>query len=133
MPDVRQGGCLCGAARYEINVEGHKTGNCHCVDCQKNSGAAFMPFMTVDAGQFRWLAMPSGAYVSSDKVIRRFCTVCGSPITWESKEKPDNQSVSLGSLDRVEGIEITYEIYTRSRLKNILPVAEARQYEGDNG
>lgn len=132
MPNLRQGGCLCGAVRYEINLDGHETGNCHCIDCQKNSGSAYMPFANVDSGQFRWISKPKGAFKSSDIAVRRFCTQCGTPLTWESVESPDRQSVSIGTLDDTSGVEITYEIYTRSRLAGIQPVPGARQYEADN-
>jgi len=131
MVDLRTGSCLCGAAKYEINIDGHKTGNCHCTDCQKNSGAAFMPFTSVDAGQFRWVNKPMGIAKTSDNAIRRFCEKCGTPITWEGKEYQDRMSVSTGTLNDVNDIEITYEIYTRSRWPNMPPISGARQYEGE--
>lgn len=132
MVDLRQGGCLCGAARYEINLDGNKTGNCHCRDCQKNSGAPFMPFANVDSGQFRWIAKPEGVYQSSSWARRRFCMKCGTPLTWEAIERPERQSVSMCTLDDTSGVEVVYEIFTRSRVPGIQPVQGARQYEADN-
>ena len=132
MVDLRQGGCLCGAVRYEINLDGNKTGNCHCHDCQKNSGAPFMPFSNVDSGQFRWMSEPTGVYQSSEWALRRFCEKCGTPLTWEMIKRPGRQSVSMCTLDDTSGLEITYEIFTRSRVPGILPVSGARQYEADN-
>ena len=58
--DLRQGGCLCGAVRYEINMDGARTGNCHCRDCQKNGGGPFMTFTTPLAGHLRWISEPKG-------------------------------------------------------------------------
>ena len=133
MADLRTGGCMCGAARYEINIDGHMSGNCHCRDCQKNTGAAFMPCTNVDAGQFRWISKPGGEARASDKAIRRFCEKCGTPLTWEADDSPDRQSINMGTLDDPLGIEITYEIYTRSRWPDIQPVPGARQYvDGGN-
>ena len=129
MADVRQGGCLCGAVRFEINMDGHRTGNCHCRDCQKNSGSAFMPFTNVDAGHFRWIASPDGAFSASEKAVRRFCTKCGTPLTWEGVDDADTMSVSTGALDDPSGVEISYEIYTRSRWDSISAAPGARQYE----
>ena len=129
MADLRQGGCLCGAVRYEINLHDQRTSNCHCRDCQKNSGGAFMPFTNVDAGQFRWITKPDGAFSASEKAVRRFCSACGTPLTWEGVNDSDTQSVSTGTLDDPSGLEITSEIYTRSRWPDILPVSGARQYE----
>ncbi len=131
--DLRQGGCLCGAVRYEINIDRHRTGNCHCRDCQKNSGGAFMPFTSVDRGQFRWLSEPHGEGRASEAAIRRFCEKCGTPMTWEGRDYPNRISVSTGTLDDVSGVEISYEIYTRSRWPGIQPVPGVRQYEADGG
>jgi hypothetical protein len=131
MTDVREGGCLCGAVRYEINLKGSKTGNCHCTDCQKNSGGAFMPFTNVDRGQFRWISEPAGQAHASDIAVRRFCANCGTPMTWEGRDEPDHIAISTGTLDDKSGIEIVYEIFTRSRWSMIPPVPGVRQFEGD--
>lgn len=132
MADLRTGGCLCGAARYEINIDGNKTGNCHCIDCQKNSGSAFMPFTNVDSGQFRWVSKPEGKYASSNFAYRRFCKECGTPLTWEGNDRLEQTSVSTCTLDDTSGIQMVYEIYTRTRLEGISPVSGARQYAAGN-
>lgn len=132
MNDLRTGGCLCGAVRYEINMKDSRTGNCHCRDCQKNSGTGFMPFTNVDKGQFRWISKPEGEARASDIAVRRFCIQCGTPMSWEGEEFPDLMSVSTGTLDDPSGLEIEYEIYTRTRWACYEPVAGARQYEAGN-
>ena len=40
MPKI-EGGCLCGAVRYESNSEPAVTAICHCKHCQKQAGSAF--------------------------------------------------------------------------------------------
>ena len=47
MSTAINGGCLCGAVRYECNAEPLFTGNCHCRDCQRASGGAYSPAMGV--------------------------------------------------------------------------------------
>jgi len=130
--DLRTGGCLCGAVRYEINLDGSETNNCHCRDCQKNSGGAFMPFTSVDRGQFRWISAPKGEGKASEIAVRRFCADCGTPMTWEGQDYPDRISISTGTLDDTSGIEISVEIFTRSRWQAIPPVPGARQYEAED-
>jgi hypothetical protein len=79
------GGCLCGAVRYSIDTE---TGPmrqllCHCVDCQKHTGTAFVSGIAFasDAvtitGAMSAFTMPGGQ--SGDAMHRRFCSKCGSP------------------------------------------------------
>ena len=83
------GGCLCGAVRYSIDTE---TGPmrqllCHCVDCQKHTGTAFVSGIAFasDAvtitGAMSAFTMPGGQ--SGDAMHRRFCSKCGSPILFE--------------------------------------------------
>ena len=45
---ARTGGCLCGAIRYSISAPIKELRACHCIDCQRSSGAhgavvAFVP------------------------------------------------------------------------------------------
>jgi hypothetical protein len=47
METTRQGGCLCGALRYEISGEPLAVAVCHCPDCQVQSGSAFSMSMLV--------------------------------------------------------------------------------------
>ena len=35
------GKCLCGEVTYEVSGEPVTQGNCHCIDCRKNTGAGF--------------------------------------------------------------------------------------------
>ena len=127
--NIRTGGCMCGHTRYEIDLDGAKTGNCHCRDCQKNSGGAFMPFTSVKFGQLKWIREPEGVASISAIAKRRFCEKCGTPMTWEGVEYQHHQSVSTGTLDDPSCTRITYEIFTRSRWSGILPVEGALQVE----
>jgi hypothetical protein len=43
------GGCACGAIRYECTAPPLYMGNCHCRDCQRETGSAFAPTIGVAA------------------------------------------------------------------------------------
>ena len=133
MKSMQAGGCMCGATRYEIDLTDATTSNCHCRDCQKNSGGAFMPFTNVKFGQLKWITEPKGVVSISAEARRRFCADCGTPMTWEEVGCQLHQSISTGTLDDVSGIKISYEIYTRSRWPDILPVEGVPQFEAGSG
>jgi hypothetical protein len=90
-----QGGCSCGAIRYECTAEPIMMFKCHCRDCQQTTGAAFAPGMLVPAesfrltrGQLRYHFTPS---IRRGKHKRGFCPECGSRITggeFEGSESP---------------------------------------------
>lgn len=131
--NVRQGGCLCGHVRYEIDMTGSRTGNCHCRDCQKNGGGPFMTFTNPVKGHLRWISEPEGQAHASDIAVRRFCDRCGTPMTWESLANRNDMAVSSGTLDDPSGVEIIYEIYTKSRWPVIPPLPGVDQFKESNG
>lgn len=127
--DVREGGCLCGAVRYRVDMTHAKHSTCHCRHCQKTHGAPFGVFTNVPVAAFTWLSRPQGEAHASSRAVRRFCKGCGTPMTWEAPEYPDQQSFSSTTLDEPGGLTVAYELYTSRRLPFIAPIAGARQYE----
>jgi hypothetical protein len=78
------GQCHCGAITYEAVVEPDTIGICHCLDCQRLSGAPFRANILAPAAGFRILTGTPRAYVKSGdsgaQRIHAFCEDCGSPI-----------------------------------------------------
>ena len=125
---VQTGGCRCGAARYEIDLKGANTLACHCTDCQKHLGSPFSVFIVVEASQFRWLSEPSGSIAFSDDATRLFCNKCGTYLKWEGRHAAHEAEINAMTLDDPSSFKIDEEIYTRSRMPWIQPVAGAKQY-----
>jgi hypothetical protein len=108
-----EGGCLCGAVRYEVRGPLRGILVCHCVECLRWSGAPFAAtaaargdLMLRDDASLRWIPSPS-----SDKGARRgFCRDCGSSLFWDA---PGGQTVSIaaGSLDDQSGLTVTGHVY----------------------
>lgn len=129
MADIREGGCLCGVTRYEVDLAGSETGACHCRDCQKQSGAPFVIFTLVAKGQFRWLTeAPKGAYAASEKAVRRFCGSCGTPLIWDEAGEGQDVNFCTTTLDYTKNMKPEYELYTRSRMGGVKPIADVPQF-----
>src|SRR2546428_526017 len=47
------GGCTCGAVRYECTAEPVMAFNCHCRDCQRATGGAYVPAVVVPRNALR--------------------------------------------------------------------------------
>ena len=45
---VLQGGCRCGAVRYEVEDAFLYAANCHCSECRAATGSAFKPFAGIE-------------------------------------------------------------------------------------
>ena len=53
MAVTRTGGCLCGAVRYESEGAPVFSLQCHCRDCQRSSGTAYIAAIRVPSAGFR--------------------------------------------------------------------------------
>lgn len=99
---VLQGGCLCGAVRYEIAAGGlGAIVLCHCSQCRKAQGSAFAANAPVRTADFRLLAGTDAlrAYASSPSKWRSFCGRCGSPIHSRRDGAPEWVRLRIGTLD----------------------------------
>lgn len=97
-----QGGCLCGAVRYEVAAGAlGAIVLCHCGQCRKAQGSAFAAVAPVQAAGFRLLAGADAlkAYASSPGKWRSFCGHCGSPIHSRRDGVPEWVRLRIGTLD----------------------------------
>src|SRR5436189_2975429 len=56
MSDLREGGCACGAVRYRLTSEPLFTHCCHCLNCQRQTGSAFVVNLLIEADRLEVLA-----------------------------------------------------------------------------
>ena len=52
---MTEGGCLCGALRYEIDGPFVDMLHCHCSMCRKHHGTPFATWVAAPSSGFRWL------------------------------------------------------------------------------
>ena len=118
MPTPFTGGCACGAIRYECTGAPIQALNCHCRDCQRETGSAFSPVLVVPKTAFT-LAQGSPQYfallAASGQMTRRaFCAECGSPLFGLPGSAPDLVTIRVGSLDDPSEFRPSQDIYTVS-------------------
>jgi hypothetical protein len=116
MSEAYQGGCACGAIRYEISGDPVFQNHCRCRDCQKKSGTGHGSYLTFKR---------DGAKISGEAKLwdllddngnektSAFCPTCGSPLYFTFKPNPDFIAVHAASLDdpsRFKPQAVTYGI-----------------------
>ena len=112
-----QGGCLCGAVRYESISEPLAVMECHCRDCQKSTGGASAVAVVIPAGAFKLTRGAPKRFGSKGDsgadVYRSFCGDCGSPLF---SEPPGGaiMVVKAGSLDDPSWLKIGGALYVSS-------------------
>ncbi len=112
-----EGGCLCGAVRYESKSEPLAVMECHCRDCQYASGGASSTAVVIPAGAFKLTKGEPKRFGSKGDsgadVYRGFCGDCGSPLF---SEPPGGAIlvVKAGSLDDPSWLKIGGALYVSS-------------------
>ena len=113
-----EGGCHCGALRYEVRAAPSMIYNCHCKFCQKISGSAFNVSVTIQESSFAFTkGEPARIEWKSDAGTIRFgwlCGVCGSRIAQGSRPSKGVLSLRAGTLDDTSWIEPVGDIWTNS-------------------
>ncbi len=111
------GGCICGAVRYECSAEPVMTGNCHCRDCQKASGSAFVSALAVPKNALKITGAVKYYDVKGDSghtVSRGFCSNCGARLFGKPQAMPDLAVITAGSLDDPSWFRPGMDLYTSS-------------------
>lgn len=119
MSEKRNGGCLCGAVRYEASWPPLATAVCHCINCQKQAGSALSVIAVLPRGGLTVsgdLTLYEDTADSGRPVWRRFCGKCGSPVTSDTPGAQEQGIIFLkaGTLDNAHDLEPTLHYWTSS-------------------
>jgi len=111
------GRCECGRIRYEIDGEIEDFSHCHCSQCRRLHGAAYVTFADVSRARFRYVSGESDikVYASSELNDRVFCAECGSNILVDSKQDPETLYISMGTVDGDPPCPPGYHIFVGSK------------------
>ena len=85
-----EGRCFCGAIQFELSAEPTDANHCHCISCQRSSGAPFVTWVNFPLASFRLKQGLIAERESSPGVTRGHCAACGTPISWRSTKYPDD-------------------------------------------
>src|SRR5712691_6672924 len=86
------GGCMCGAVRYECSAAPTFAANCHCRDCQRETGSAYSAMLFVPRGAVTVTGKVQYYDVrgeSGNSVSRGFCPTCGARLFGQPAVLPD--------------------------------------------
>jgi len=91
--------------------------NCHCLDCQRSSGAPFASGFVIADSDIEITGTPKTYSVragSGGVAIRSFCAECGSPLFTRGDLNPGVVSVRFPTLDDTAGFQPMLDIFTGS-------------------
>jgi len=103
---MRPASCLCGKACFTVTGDPFFYAVCHCSNCKKFSGSAFMTNaffrphqVSVTAGEDVIRKYQDSNTKSGNTLTRSFCSECGSSLFLSSPKKTDWISVCPASVD----------------------------------
>ena len=114
-----EGGCSCGAVRYRLTTEPLVVHCCHCLNCQRQTGSAFVINVLIEADRVELLAdEPRPVEVGRDdgsaqRIFR--CPDCEVAI-YSEYGRPEVRFVRAGTLDDPAAVAPDVHIYTRSKV-----------------
>jgi hypothetical protein len=114
-----KGRCACGKVRYRLLAEPMRVHCCHCTDCQRHTGSAFVlnaiietSAIKVTRGEVSAVPVPR-AYGPHD--IYR-CTKCKTALWSVYGQRPQIRFVRVGTLDDPSLLAPDIHIYTRTKV-----------------
>jgi hypothetical protein len=120
MTDVLEGGCSCGAVRYRLTARPMFVHCCHCLNCQKHTGSAFVINLLIEATRVETLqgtpepvTMPLNGG-SPNRIFR--CPTCRVAVWSEYGNRTAIRFVRGGTLDTPAAVAPDVHIYIRSKL-----------------
>jgi len=119
MSDSRDGGCSCGAVRYRLASAPMFVHCCHCLNCQRQTGSAFVINLLIEGDRVELLAgEPQAIDVPRDdgskqRIYR--CPECQIAL-FSEYGGPAVRFVRAGTLDDPADVTPDVHIYTRSKV-----------------
>lgn len=119
MDKIREGGCLCGAIRYQVRGKPFRANICHCTACQRRTGSSFgistyfrddqVSFLRGERRTYRHVSDESGR-----AGLMEFCPACGVTVSWTAEYLPGARGIAGGTFDDPNWFEIRHHGWVRS-------------------
>jgi len=128
-----EGRCACGAVRYHLTSAPMFIHCCHCLDCQRQTGSAFVlnaiieaDRIELDAGEPKPVTVPTDSGRPHD--IYR-CPGCQTAMWSDYGRRPNYRFVRIGTLDDPAALPPDVHIFTRSKQPWVSLPPGARAFE----
>ena len=120
MADTFEGRCACGAVRYRIESAPMFVHCCHCRDCQRQTGSAFVLNALIETNRVTVLSGETAPHLMPTDSGRPHtvfrCTQCGTAMWSEYGGVKPLRFVRVGTLEEPSALPPDVHIYTRSKL-----------------
>jgi hypothetical protein len=120
MSETLEGGCSCRAVRYRLTSAPMFVHCCHCLDCQRQTGSAFVLNALIEtdriavlSGDPESVSMPTDSGRPHD--IYR-CRTCRIAVWSDYGRRPPLRFLRVGTLDNPHALRPDVHIFVRSKV-----------------
>jgi hypothetical protein len=112
-----EGGCHCGAIRYELEGEPVYSALCHCTDCRRSAGAPMVGWTAFPSAALKVTQGEPKTYASSENAHRLFCANCGTGLFYYNETMlPGLVDVQCCTFDDPEAIPPQIHVQVADRV-----------------
>ena len=114
------GGCTCRRVRYRLQSRPLFVHCCHCLNCQRQTGSAFVVNLLIEADRVELLGVEPQAVDaprddgSSQRIFR--CPTCEVAV-YSEYGRPEVRFVRAGTLDEPRDVTPDVHIFTKSKVE----------------
>jgi hypothetical protein len=130
------GTCQCDAIAYEAEIDPERVTVCHCIDCQKFSGAPFRLSVPARAEELKILRGFPKVYVktaeSGNRRAQGFCGECGSAIYSADADGAKIYMLRVGAMAERNELAPRRQIWCESALDWARDLLDAPKIEKQN-
>lgn len=126
-----QAECFCGDIKIEISGPPDWVSYCHCNSCRKATGA---PVTAYASFKNTLLSVKSGKlnfYESSPGTKWGSCSVCHSPVSYQSKKYPEDTHFHLITISAYEDLRPDSHVHVEEKVQWLNIEDDCPKYEGN--
>lgn len=130
-----RGACLCGAIEFTVTPPSRFCAHCHCANCRRAHGAAFVTWIGFAVEQLQVVAGEDRLvrYKTDTEATRSFCGECGSTLFYEGPRWEGEVHVAAANLIDPLDRQPAAHVYVDHRAPWFCITDELKQLGGATG
>ncbi|MGB0907989.1 MAG: GFA family protein [Maricaulaceae bacterium] len=113
------GSCLCGSVSFKADGEPMFTGNCHCEDCRKATGASYATIVFMGQSDVEMSGDLSTFDHTADSgtvLTKSFCGKCGGTVATQNSARAGMIGLMAGVINEHDIVKPGMNVYAGNKL-----------------